>query len=372
MSVRCTLSAVVVVVAACNPGDRDSPQNASNGGITLDPTGISGDGVDADADDDANDDDDDDGEKFDVGAATGDPIPCPEGQVCDECVVAEHTPCDDGSTDLFQAIGLNCPGDPQVTGTVDGSPAAIGMRSSFGSTGTWNPREGTKYAVLGSGFVGDLDMPTPNGDLDVQPTHCNDDLGAYDPGGSLPAPLRAVDVVGDCTTDAALLGTGDCSKTIAAQFNQGMAANDYTEMRVVATVPPSNNSLSYDFAFFSTEYPFYFGSAFNDMYVGWLESESWTGNISFDEAGQPISLNAGFLDFKDDGGGGAEMAGTCMSRHAGTKWLSTTAPVTPGEEITLVFAVFDLSDSILDSYVFLDNFQWGCDGTDQPMTQPVG
>jgi hypothetical protein len=108
------------------------------------------------------------------------------------------------------------------------------------------------------------------------------------------------------------------------------------------------------------------------MYVGWLESESWTGNISFDMAGEPISLNAGFLDFRDDAGNVPEFAGTCMRQHAGTKWLNTTAPVTPGEQITLVLAIFDLSDPILDSYVFLDNFHWGCEGTDRPQTMPVG
>jgi hypothetical protein len=189
----------------------------------------------------------------------------------------------------------------------------------------------------------------------------------------LPAPLRVNNVGGDCTTDPSLLGTGDCSNTVQGQFSQGGSAFDYTEVRIEGKVPESNNSLSYDFAFFSVEYPFYYDTEYNDMYVGWLESESWTGNISFDEQGQPISLNAGVLDFRDDGGTMVpEFAGTCMKRHAGTKWLSTTAPVTPGETITLVLAIFDLSDPILDSYVFLDNFVWGCEGEDRPTTKPVG
>ena len=38
----------------------------------------------------------------------------------------------------------------------------------------------------------------------------------------------------------------------------------------------------------------------------------------------------------------------------------------------MVFAIFDLSDSILDSYVFLDNFAWGCEPTGGPTTQPEG
>lgn len=44
----------------------------------------------------------------------------------------------------------------------------------------------------------------------------------------------------------------------------------------------------------------------------------------------------------------------------------------PGETVTIVFAIFDLHDSNLDSYVFVDNFGWGCDGTDHPVTEPVG
>ena len=350
--------------------------SAEGGGIPLD-------GGESAGDDD--DDDDDGGEKLDIGSGNDGGIPCAEGGDCDECLEYEHTPCDEGTTDLFHAMGLNCPNESPVTGTTEGSVAAIGIRSGFGNTAEWAAREGSVFAVIGSGLINELDTETPQLDPDIGPTYCNDDLGIeYDKGTMLPAPIRTTDVLGDCAADATFLGTGDCSNTIQGQFDQGGSANDYTEIRLQATVPPTNNSISYDFAFFSTEYPYYFGSAFNDMYVGWLESESWTGNISFDNQGNPISLNAGFLDFKDatmgtlndpacaGGCSAPELAGTCMRQHAGTKWLSSTAPVTPGEEITLVLAVFDLSDSILDSYVFLDNFGWGCEGTSTPETKPVG
>jgi len=311
------------------------------------------------------------GDKLDVLGGTGE-MPCAEGGDCGECIPSTHEPCDQGANNMVAALGLNCPGDSEVEVTTSGNPAAMSVRTSFGGTGEWAPREGSAFAVLGSGFTTDLDLETPGGDFDVDPTHCNDDLGSYDPGGTLPAPIQTIDVGGDCAMNPALLGTGDCSNTINSQFSQGGGANDYTEVRIVASVPPTNNSLNYDFAFFSTEYPYYYGSPFNDMYVGWLESESWTGNISFDNDGNPISLNAGFLDFRDDGASLAEFDGTCMKQHAGTKWLQSVAPVTPGETITLVLAVFDLSDSILDSYVFLDNFGWGCEGEDTPSTTPVG
>jgi hypothetical protein len=356
----------VLIATGCGvQREDDLPLDGEGGLVTM----TSGEGTTGSADDDGSSPT----EKLDVLAQDTDSNPCLEGAACDECVPLEHTPCDAGTNDPFHAMGVNCPGELQVTTLSEGSPQAMGVRTSFGGTAEWNPREGSAYAVLGSGLVSELDNETPAFDLNLSPTYCNDDLGAqYNMGAQLPAPLRTNDVGGDCTDDPALLGTGDCSNTIQDQFDQGGSANDYTELRIVADVPAANNSFSYDFAFFSTEYPEYYGSSFNDMYVGWLESESWTGNISFDENGQPISLNAGFLDFRDDGGNLPQFTGTCMRQHAGTKWLSTTAPVTPGEQVTIVFAIFDLADSILDSYVFLDNFQWGCDGTETPKTTPVG
>jgi hypothetical protein len=314
------------------------------------------------------------GPKFDIGGETGDAVD-EGGTACETeectCTIPDHVPCD-GGNDLFQAIGLNCPGEPQVTATTMGPAGALGVRTAFGGTNTFDPREGTHYAVIGSGFVSDLDSETPFFDSNGFPTYCNDDLGGNDPGANLPAPLRTNDVGGDCTNNVALLGTGDCSNTINGQFSQGGEANDYVEMRFELDVPPDVISFSYDFAFFSVEYPDYYGSQFNDMYVGWLESELWTGNISFDAAGNPISLNAGFLDFRDDGANLAEFDNTCMKQHAGTNWLTTTAGVAPSEHITVVFAIFDLSDSILDSYAFIDNFQWGCDPTGMPSTEPEG
>jgi hypothetical protein len=93
--------------------------------------------------------------------------------------------------------------------------------------------------------------------------------------------------------------------------------------------------------------------------------------------GNPISLNAGFLDYKDapnqydcpDPCTAPELQGTVMQTHAGTKWLTTTAGVVPGEDVTIVWAIWDLSDEILDSVVILDDFAWNCEGG-PPVTIP--
>ena len=68
-------------------------------------------------------------------------------------------------------------------------------------------------------------------------------------------------------------------------------------------------------------------------------------------------------------GGTGELAGTgfdapgtyCAAPSSGggaTGWLTSTAPVTPGEVITLEFMVWDTGDANLDSSVLIDHFTW--------------
>jgi hypothetical protein len=46
---------------------------------------------------------------------SGDENPCGEGEDCDDdCVEVEHEPCDEGTTDPFMAMGINCPDELQM------------------------------------------------------------------------------------------------------------------------------------------------------------------------------------------------------------------------------------------------------------------
>lgn len=47
----------------------------------------------------------------------------------------------------------------------------------------------------------------------------------------------------------------------------------------------------------------------------------------------------------------------------GTKWLTTDAPVVPGETMTLELVVFDVGDTAFDSLALVDNFRWGLSTT---------
>jgi hypothetical protein len=301
---------------------------------------------------------------FDVGGV-------PDGGV-GGCVAPPQVTCDGMDDDPWHALSLNCPGGWSVNGSINlTGPAQLHVHT--GNLGTFMPppfppREGNKFVILSSGNAQHLTIPNFYASTSIG-------FGAT----PLPPPLQTnmVSATEDCFDNPGLVGTGDCSNTIQGQWSQGSGSYDYAEMRFTTTVPAGTYGFTYDLAMFSTEYPVFYQTSYNDMYIAWLESEQWTGNVSFDDMGNPISLNAGFLDYKDASNPydcpapcqAPELQGTAMVGHAGTRWLTTTAGVTPGEQIQVVFAVFDLSDSILDTVVILDNFQWACEGG-APVTIP--
>lgn len=49
---------------------------------------------------------------------------------------------------------------------------------------------------------------------------------------------------------------------------------------------------------------------------------------------------------------------TVPAHAGGTSWITTTAPVTAGQIITLRFLMFEHGDSINDSVTLIDNFRW--------------
>ncbi len=383
--------------SADSAGDDASAE--STGGVSLDDDGTSNVSADDSADtqgddgqdDDADDGADDSGIRFDLGQPDATPV----------CEDPRPLPsCDSQSVDVANAMGLNCGANAGDDGFVDveftGFDEAMTVHSGKpGFSDAFLPREGDKFVVLSTGRAADFTM-SPVQLKNAYPVECdtNDacpstqfmDPLVDTPLFSLPEPidLRPVSDVGEnCWEDPGLVGTGDCSNTLYSPWLKGGRAYDYGELRMSATVPEGMNGFSFDFAFFSIEYPLYAAhpEAINDVYLTWLESERWTGNISFDESGDPISVKSVFFDYKDaDDPGDGGCVGPCIAPqlhgfaaqdHGGTKWLTSSAPVRPGEDITLIFAIFDNMDSSFDSMTILDHFEWTCSGA-PPFTTPAG
>jgi hypothetical protein len=160
--------------------------------------------------------------------------------------------------------------------------------------------------------------------------------------------------------------------------------HDTAGIEVKIRAPQNAHGITFDFNFYTYEWPGFVCSSYNDFFVALLEPFPMgqsDGNISYDSMGNPVSVNNAFLDVCGclgnppspcfAGGktftcplGNTELLGTGFGfdtgweDHAATSWLQTTAPVIPGSEFTLRWAVYDSGDGVLDSTALIDNFRW--------------
>ncbi|RYE86639.1 MAG: hypothetical protein EOO75_15475, partial [Myxococcales bacterium] len=251
----------------------------------------------------------------------------------------------------------------QALGDIQNLQAAI--LDSYGTSGGNNPKKNATMLGLSSGKM--RDSGDPGYVLPIAGTQLSSAVNpppvytAAHGGGLLP---------GSCGNGTCQVGTG---------------ANDSINLRVKMRAPSNAKSFSYDFRFFTGEYQTYQCTQFNDYFLALLTSANGTipadHNISFDAKGNAVSVNNGF--FQTCGGNGkncgncpngtADLAGTGMDQvnGGGTLWLTTTAPVNPGEDITLELTIFDVGDHAYDSLVLIDNFAWSATPSSGPTTGPA-
>jgi hypothetical protein len=135
-------------------------------------------------------------------------------------------------------------------------------------------------------------------------------------------------------------------------------ANDPTTLGVSFNVPANNDCLNFDYKFFSEEFPEFVGSSFNDRFIAELDKTTWTASgqestapLDFAARGTQVSINA----IGPNAVSAANAAGTTYD--AASAALTTKTPVTPGAH-TLYLSIFDASDHIYDSAVFIDNLRF--------------
>ncbi len=188
----------------------------------------------------------------------------------------------------------------------------------------------------------------------------------------------------------------------------GSTALDPVMLTLEIRVPSNAKSFKLDTNFFSSEFPEYTCSPYNDFFVVLLDS-TYAGmpanpsdkNLAFyTPAGSTMKYPVGVnLAAGDTGlftqcingetgcaGGGGGTIGTCTGtdqlvgtgldsadanncdtnskQGGGTGWLQTSGNVVGGEIIKLRIAIWDTSDHILDSIAVIDHFQWSVDATD--------
>lgn len=160
-------------------------------------------------------------------------------------------------------------------------------------------------------------------------------------------------------------------------------ARDGVALELKIRVPSNAQSFSYQQNFFTQEYPVFICDRYNDFFVTMMNpipDGLEDGNIAFDQDSNPISVNNSLLQVCESGThkgkffpcplGTDTLSGTGFEGAAATGWLTTNAPVTPGSEVTLLFAVWDSADGRLDSTVLIDDFRFSVEGADSTQTKP--
>jgi hypothetical protein len=276
---------------------------------------------------------------------------------------------------------------------VDGSsvPSAVqhAIRSKFGNGVL--PKAGASLAMLSTGHAA--------GKNDTKPSYRNfDQDGGVGNSSGFPADFLAAN-------------GGTLPNAPGCPDPAGNRANDAIMLTLTVRAPTNAKSFSLGTNFFSSEYPEYTCTEFNDFFTVLLDS-TFNGspanpadkNLAFykDPGGviYPIGVNlaystngmgTGLFNQCVNGSTGCEgnvrgTISTCTGvdqlqgtgfddprngscdgdslSGGGTGWLVTTGNVVGGEVFKLRIALWDTSDQKLDSLAVIDNFAWSVNSSD--------
>ena len=297
------------------------------------------------------------------------------------------------TTDPFQAIGLNCPGNASNT------IAASNTSMNSNNNNAW--RIATGFGTAAGNNYGNLlwaanqDPWTSPGGEDIDPNTSSAILilstgvvagtngqgvvvesassqggngdNTNDDSNTLPPPLSAQrgsengaggNPFNNCD------GVNDCSDSLYDQwYNQGWNdPNDKLWMSFDVEVPAGTFGYVFDFAYFSSEWPSWINTVYNDLFIAWQVSEVYTGNVTFVNDA-PLTITsldaAGAFQYTNSA---PELAGTGFEGNAGTGWFTARGAVNENETASITYFIADMGDSILATGVLLDNFRWECEG----------
>jgi hypothetical protein len=264
-----------------------------------------------------------------------------------------------------------------TSGSATPSADQHGVLSKFGNV--LKPREGAALGVLSTGYAQEYDGAPGErfgGEDGMNPPGGKD----WNAAGTLPSGFPKA----------------------ANGCMQSNKVRDAIDVQLTLKAPANSSGIKFDLNFFSSEWPAYICSQFNDGFIAYLSAKGFNNgtadNMSFDAMKNPVSVNNGFFDRctpnVDIGcapmavpatsqcpGGTSELQGTgfgitgqwcdayggliggnhgskTSTAGGATGWLTSSAPVQAGETFTLDLIIWDTGDGVLDSSVLLDNFTW--------------
>ena len=245
-----------------------------------------------------------------------------------------------GTSKLVRADATNAP-----------KSAQYGVMSYFGNSANNGAKRGSNLAVFSSGtarYTGQTSFVTPKG-------WC----GSY---------------------DAQTTSTVPCSNAWNKNgCSAGTPGNDSSGLTFQVRVPTNAQCMSFRFHYFSSEYPEWVCTAYNDAFVAMLTSAQMTTgtgccgtapnvncNISYGANFTPVSVNNNLFTVPGCSnctsavlsGTGYDSSCSGYIKGGSTGWLYSFAPVKPGEIATFHASVWDTGDHVWDSSVVVDDWEW--------------
>lgn len=290
----------------------------------------------------------------------------PGNGIDEDCSGADDPVCNDRDLpvgdatpmEAVRAMGLCRVADRDSWGVIDarfttadgtGTPASRFQMAVLDELGRFSPVRGSRMVSISSGYAR---PPSAAGE-----SECRNygGAGGFPPGFPLEAPA--------------------CPGVPSGPVFDPVA------LEVRLRVPTNVVAFQLASAFYTHEYPDFICSPFNDVFAIFQERGGQLENIVFDRAGNPVTVNNALLQICRRGthggrdfecplgyapliGSGYDVDCPLFGRPiregagASTGCLTTTSRVTPGEEITLRFAIWDSGDGELDSLALIDGLEW--------------
>jgi hypothetical protein len=292
------------------------------------------------------------------------------------------------AADLLAAMGVCQAADATHWGIVSATytnghsqtgPGPMNFAQQHGTLGKFGnvikPQEGSLLGVLSTGTATEIDN-------DLGPLFKGEKNGMQGPGNFLSGPNGGDVPAGFPKTT---MGCPSLSTVI----------DDVIDVKLKIKVPANAKGFAFDFDFWSGEWPEYVCSQYNDSFIAYLTSKAFQngapGNMSFDTKGNPISVNNDFFGactphvptecalpgnptpasvcalgearlvgtgFGQDKPEAAYCGNVASTAGGATNWLTSAAPVSPGETISLELIIWDTGDVNSDSTVLLDHWVW--------------
>lgn len=143
-------------------------------------------------------------------------------------------------------------------------------------------------------------------------------------------------------------------------------AHDGISLSVTFKVPRGVTGYSFDFNYFTADYPDSVCTAYADQAAVILTDKNQASKyILFYGNQNPVSSQTAYYEVcaKPSTGylcplGGAGLDKTGFEQNGATGWNTVTESATSGDTVTLKFMIWDSGDGLSDTTILFDNFKW--------------